>query len=129
MAGLRADRLRQCIGHRPMREGTQEPALAVHGEVTRRPDRWRAYVTAENRLRVSALIEHARHILRMGRLFAVIGRCQFVQALACFPIVLERLLQMGFVWVLLQLWQQGPERRLCIPYEAEVKLGATSELL
>src|SRR5262249_17146119 len=116
MAGLRADRLRQCVGHRSMREGTQDPALAVHGEVTRGPDRWSAYVTAENRIRASALIEHASHILRMDKLLAGIGRCQVVQALACCPIVLERLLQMGFVLVGSQLWQQGPERCLCVPY-------------
>src|SRR6266849_8504103 len=35
---------------------------------------------------------------------------------------------MRFVGVLLQLQQQGSDRRLCIPYEAEVNLGATSEL-
>jgi len=85
-----------------MSEGTQYPSLAVHGEVTRGPDRWHAYVTAENRILASALIENASNILRMDRLFAGIGRCQFVQALACFPIVLERLfpmcvLRIGFV--------------------------------
>ena len=53
---------------------------------------------------------------------------QFVQALACLAIVLERFLQMRFVLVLLQLRQQGPERGLCVTDKAEVNLGAAAEL-
>ena len=50
MADLRTDGLRQGIGHRPVVERAEQPALAVHRQITRGPDRRRAHVAGENRV-------------------------------------------------------------------------------
>ncbi len=89
MTDLRTDRLGQGVGHRPVGEGTDDPSLAVHREIARGPYRWSSDVTGEDRVLSRELIEHACDILGMNGSPAGIACCQFVQALACLPIVLE----------------------------------------
>src|SRR5262249_53530295 len=99
-----------------MCEGTEYPSLAVHAEISRGPNRRGSNVTTENRIVTGKLIERSCNVLRMDRLFASTDGSQLIQTLARLPIVLERLLQMCFVSVLLQLWQKRPDCRLCVSH-------------
>src|SRR5208283_1016691 len=100
---LRADGLRQSIGHGSVVKRTDNPSFAVHGEIPGGPDRWRSYIAGKDRILGCELVEHARYILRMDRFLAGTSCGHFVQTLARLAIVLQRFLQMRFIGVLLQL--------------------------
>src|SRR5260370_29941958 len=128
MAHLRTDRLRQRIGHGPMSEGTEQPPLAVHPQITGRPDRRSAPVAGEDGVLRRELVEQARKILRMDRIFALpIGR-QLIETLACLPIILERVIQVLIEVVLDELWEKSTDRRLRISDEAVIESGAPAQL-
>jgi hypothetical protein len=50
-----------------MIEGTDYPPLAIHCEITRRPDRWGSHVASEDSICRGELVQYARHVLRMNR--------------------------------------------------------------
>src|SRR5580658_3213081 len=106
MTDLCADGLWSCVGHGPVGEGTNQPALAIHPEIARRPDDWRSDVEGEDRILRCESINHAGDILWMDGFPGGFAACQLVQALACLTIVLERLFQMRFILVLFQPRQQ-----------------------
>ncbi len=64
-ARLRADRLRHRVGHRAVVERADQPPLAVHLQVARRPHRRRADVAGEDRVVVGQLAQQPRDVLRM----------------------------------------------------------------
>src|SRR5208283_5362875 len=86
---LRADGLRQSVGHRPVREGTEYPPLTIHGQIPRGPDGWSSYVAGENRVLGRELVDYSRDILRMDRFLAGIWCREFVQSLARLPVIVD----------------------------------------
>src|SRR5580704_6351576 len=102
MADLRADGLRQRVCHGPVVEGTNQPALAIHAEIARRPYDWRSDVEGEDRIFRCESINHTGDILWMDGLLAGIAIGQLVQTLACLSIVLERFFQMRSILALFQ---------------------------
>src|SRR6266478_5954308 len=100
MADLRTNGLWQGIRHGPMVEGAEEPSLAVHRQVPRRPDRRGAHIARKNRVFGGKLVEHSDHILRMDRFPAGFTCRQLIETLACLLIMLARGLQMLVVLAL-----------------------------
>ena len=111
-----------------MVEGTEQSALAVHLEIARGPNRRSSYIARENGVFGCELIEHAREILWMDGFLTGMPSGQIVQAFARRAIMLNRFLQMRFVWILRQLRQQRSKRALYVPNEAEVHLAAAADL-
>src|ERR1700741_723542 len=107
-----------------MCERTQESALAIHGEIPRRPNGWSSHVTGENRVLGRNSIEHACHILRMDWLLARTARRHFVQSLARVAIVRKRFLQVLFVLALYQFGEESTKCALCVSDKAEIDLAA-----
>src|SRR4029434_7324943 len=100
MADLRTNGLWEGIRHGPMVEGAEEPPLAIHRQVPRRPDRRGAHVAGENRVFGGKLVEQSDHILRMDW-FSVSLTCRkFIEALPCLLIMFEGGLQMLVVLAL-----------------------------
>src|SRR2546425_9190988 len=100
MADLRTNGLWQGIRHRSMGEGAEEPSLAVHRQISRRPDRRGAHIARKNGIFGRKLVEHSDHILRMDRFSAGFTGRQVIETLACLLTVLARGLQMLVVFVL-----------------------------
>ena len=88
--GLGADRLRQGIGHRAVRKGADETPLAIHLEIARRPDGWRADITGENRVLGRDLAQHFGEILGMDRLAPRRSDGERIEILARTPVVPQR---------------------------------------
>src|SRR6266849_7039406 len=126
MTSLYTDGLRQCVSHRSMVEGTEQSTFTVHREVTRCPDRGRAYVTRENCVLGCELVEHTGNILRMDWPFVGIPNCQVIQAFARLPVVFQRIFEVLLVLVLFQLRQQGAQSGFRVSHEAKVQLGPAS---
>ena len=99
MTHLRTDGLGQGIRHRSMVEGAEQAALAVHGQVARRPNGWSADIARKDSVFGGQLVENSDHILRMNRLFARSTGRKFIEALPGFLVVFERSLQMLAVFV------------------------------
>ena len=129
MTDLCPDGLRQRIRHRPVVEGTEQPALAVHREVARGPDRRGADITGEHGVVRGELIEHAGHVLRVAALRGPARRGQLVQARPRRSVVLERRHEVLVVPPLVEEREQGPKGRPRIPHEPVVDLRAPPELL
>ena len=88
----------------------------------------RAHITGKNCVFGGKLVEHPDHVLRMDRSLArSVGR-EFIQALARFPVVFERGLQVLIVFFVFQSWQKGAQRRLRVPHKAVINLGAPAQL-
>src|SRR5437660_550744 len=104
MSDLRADGLRQCVGHRTMIERAEQSSFAVHREISGSPDCWSSHVTREYCIFGRELIDDTRNILRMDRLLTGFAYRKLVKAFARLSIVFECLPQMRVVLVLLQLW-------------------------
>jgi hypothetical protein len=62
---LRADGLRQCVGHRAMIKRAEQPALAIHGEIARGQHRGRSHIAGENRVLRGEPVQHRAEVLRM----------------------------------------------------------------
>src|SRR5215469_4881668 len=129
MAGLCADRVEKSIGHGAVIEGAHNSPSTVHGQVARRPNRWRSDITRENRVLRGEFVKHASNVLRVNRLFARLSCCQFVQVLTRLAVMLQGVLQMSFGLILPQLWHQGSQCSLRVSHETKVNLRASSELL
>src|SRR6266436_7632307 len=111
-----------------MNEGAEQTPLAVHPQITGRPDRRSAHVAGENGVLRRELVEQARKILRMDRLLALpLGR-QLIETLACLPIMVERVLQVRIEVVLDELWEESTDRRLRISDEAVIDFRAPAQL-
>lgn len=87
-----------------MIEGTEQAPAAIHGEVPRRPDCRSANIAGKNSILGGDLVEHARHLLRMDRLHAVLFGREIIQVLARLAVVFQRSLQVLIGLVLLQFW-------------------------
>src|SRR5215469_9458238 len=105
MARLCADRLEKSIGHGTVIEGAHDSPSAVHGQVARRPDRWRSDIARENRILRGEFVEHTSNVLRMNGLFAGLSCRQFIQVFTRLAVMLQRGLQVRFWLVLPQLRQ------------------------
>src|SRR5258707_1354033 len=101
MTDLSTDGLGEGIGHRPVVEGAEQPPLAVHREIARRPDGGGPHVAGKNGVLGGKLVEDPDNILRMDGLFTRFTGRNLVETLACFLIMFERGLQMLLVilWV------------------------------
>ena len=66
MTGLGPDGLGQRIGHGPVVERPQEPALAVHREIAGRPERRGARVARQDGVGGGQLVDHPGDVLRMA---------------------------------------------------------------
>src|SRR6185295_15144818 len=98
MTGLGTDGLGQRIGHGPVVEGSQEPALAVHRQIASRPDRRRACVTRQDRVRGGQFVDHPGDVLRMAAGPRAESR-QLIETLSLPEVVLAGRLQMSLVLV------------------------------
>ena len=90
MTGLGPDGLWQGIGHGPMVERPEEPSLAVHRQIARRPDRRGAHVARKDGVRGGQLVEHPGDVLRMDGCPAGFACRELIEALPRLLIVLER---------------------------------------
>jgi len=129
VAHLRADRLGQRVRHGAVIERTGQTALAVHLQAARGPDRGRTDIARKDRVFGGQLVEHPHHVLRMDRFVIRSPRRQLVQAFPCFPVVIERSLQVPAALVLRELRQQGTESDPDVADEAVVDPGASADLL
>src|ERR1700741_2081145 len=102
MAGLHADRLGKSVCHGAMSEGAEKPALAVHMEIARGPNRWRAYVAGKNCIFCRQLIEDLGYILGMNRRAAPLARREIIQALTCILIVAQTSVEIGSIGLALE---------------------------
>src|SRR6266481_3372420 len=93
IGSLRPNSVRQRVGHRSMVEGTEETPFPVHGEIACCPNCGCTYVAGENRVVGCEFVDHTRNVLGMNRTFVGISCCQFIQAIACLPVVFQRILQ------------------------------------
>jgi hypothetical protein len=89
MCQLRADRLRQRVGHRPVRERAEQAAASVHREIAGRPHRGSSHITREHRVVAGHRVERFGDELRMDRLHAWFSRREIVETAARGPIVLQ----------------------------------------
>src|SRR5450755_2690589 len=103
-----------------MVERAQQASFAVHGQIARRPDCWRADVAGKNRILGSQFVEQANDVLRMDRLCARSLRCKLIESFSGLLVTLERIFQMLVVFVLPEFWQKGPKSGLRIPDKAIV---------
>ncbi len=76
-----------------MVERTQQRALAIHGQVTRGPQGWRADIDGEDRVRIGVGVDQARQVLRMDRLAMGRRRGQFVEFFAGLGIEVQCLVE------------------------------------
>ena len=93
---LSTDSLRHSIRHRAVVKGANQPPFAVHGEITRRPDRRGAHITGEYRIIIRQLTDFLRQILRVDQ-FPFAGGCQCIEVTAGGLIVFQRRIQMGAI--------------------------------
>ena len=127
---LGADRLQQGVGHRAVIERADQPALAVHLEVARRPDRRRADVAGEDRVVGRELADQPRDILRMDDVAARPALGQLVEIGARLAVVgaaprrgTSRSV-FGF-----SLRQQGRDRGADVADHAQIERAAVAEAL
>ena len=89
LAGLRADGLRQRVGHGPVVERADQPAPAVHPQVAGGPDARRADVRGEDRVVGGEAVDRGRDELRVQRRLVPPVPGQLVQPAAGPPVVLR----------------------------------------
>jgi hypothetical protein len=70
-----------------MIKGAEQPALPVHREIPRGPNRRRSHVTGEYRILSCKLIQSLRNVLRVNRRSARVGNGEIIEALARLTIV------------------------------------------
>src|SRR5712671_3228358 len=95
-----------------MPERSNEPALAVHCQVTRSPNRRQADIASKDGVFCSLLADRLGDLLRVDQPLAGRADRQIVERLAHFAIVLSRLSEVRAVTLLLQQRQQRRERFL-----------------
>src|ERR1700723_649553 len=100
MTHLCSDRLGQRVGHGAMVERADQASFAVHRQVARSPNGWRADIARENRVFGGQFVEYPDDVLRMNRLVTRLVRCKIIEALSGLLVMFQRDLQMVLVLVL-----------------------------
>src|SRR5208337_1669636 len=126
---LRADRLSHGVGHGAVPERSEEPALAVHGEIARRPDRGQADIAGEDRISRGAIAKRRGDLFRVNDAFAPRASCEIVQLPARLGVVPPGLGKMRTIAFRLKPRQERLKRCPDITDDAEVYCGAAAEML
>ncbi len=109
MLGFGAQSLGQGVGHRAVVERAQQAAFAVHVQVARGPQGWRANIDGKDCVGVGLFIDQAREVLRVNRR-AIGGRCgQFVEVFTGLGVVFEGFVEETAVGVRLEFWLESVE--------------------
>jgi hypothetical protein len=95
--GLDTDPLGHRIGHRPVPERAQEPPLAVHRQIARRPHRRQAHVAGEDGVLCRQIADRLRHLLRVDQPLSGRTHGELVKRLARFGIMSPRLRTVGLL--------------------------------
>jgi hypothetical protein len=129
IASLHTDGLWQRIRHRAVNKGAEQPALAVHMEVARGPDRRRTHVAGKHCIFCRKLIQNLGDVLRMNRRAARRTHGEIIETLACIVIVAEASIEIGAVGFVLDQRSQHIKRVLHISNQAQIDRGTPSNLV
>src|SRR5262249_48630625 len=99
-----ADCLRHGVGHGAVPERPDQPPLAVHREIARRPHRRQADVAGEDRVVRRMIADRFGNLLGMDRRLAGASDRELLEALARLAIMFTRPLEVAAVALLFQPW-------------------------
>lgn len=129
MTHLRSNCLRKRIRHGAMREGTEQPALSIHMEITGGPNCRRTDVARKYRILCRKLIQNLCNKLWMDRFSFRFPRGQIIQAPAGLDIVAERCTEMRLIRVGSQLGDERGDGSPHIADQTQVNFCAAAMLM
>ena len=106
---LCADRLRHRVRHRAMPERRDQPALAVHREIARCPNRRQSDIAGEHGIFVCQIAQCLGDLLRVDELLAGPTDRQFVETTSHFFVMLDGSIEAPAILFLLQQRKQSIE--------------------